>query len=122
MKKIFIVLAVVLAVAVTSAPSWAGPWGGRFYGMGPIATNLTPEQSSQVLALRQTHYEKIAPIQEQLFKKKMELRGLWLSQNPDQALIDALRQEVFALVDQLQAENSVLRTEMLKVLAPARAE
>lgn len=84
--------------------------------MGPMVPNLTPVQSQQLLALQQAHLEKITPIQQDLFAKKMELRSLWLSQNPDQARINALQKEIFDLVDQLQQESTKLRAEMLKVI------
>jgi Spy/CpxP family protein refolding chaperone len=119
MKKTFIIMALGLAVVFISSGAWAGPWGGRFYGRGPVVSNLTPEQQTQVLSLQQAHQEEIAPIQEQLFKKKMELRTLWLAQNMDQAKIDALQCEVFDLIDQIQKESSNLRAEILKVVTPS---
>ena len=112
-------MSLVLAVGLMASAALAGPWGGRFYGMGPPAVpNLTPEQSAKILVLQQAHQEKIAPIQQELFPKKMELRGLWLSQNPDQAKISALQKEVFDLIDQMQQESGKLRAEILKVITP----
>jgi Spy/CpxP family protein refolding chaperone len=118
MKKTIVMMSLVLALALVASAALAGPWGGRFYGVGPMVPSLTPEQSQKVLALQQAHLEKITPIQQDLFAKKMELRSLWLSQNPDQAKINALQKEIFELVDQLQQESSNLRAEMLKVIAP----
>ena len=118
MKKTIVVMSLVLAVALMASAAFAGPWGGRFYGMGPAVPNLTPDQSQKILALQQSHFEKITPIQQELFSKKMELRGLWLNQNPDQAKISALQKEIFDLVDQLQQESSNLRAEVLKVITP----
>lgn len=118
MKRTLATITIVLAVAILASTALAGPWGGRFYGMGPAVSNLTPEQSAQILALQQAHLEKVAPLQETLFKKKMELRSLWVSQNPDQAKINALQKEIFELVDQLQQESSALRAEILKVISP----
>ena len=122
MKKTLIILTIALVLAFASSGAWAGPWGGKFYGRGPIVSNLTPEQSSKVLALQQAHQEKITPIQEQLFKKKTELRTLWLAQNPDQAKINAVQKEVFDLVDKLQQESTKLRADVLKVVSPAEAK
>ncbi|MGQ9509807.1 MAG: hypothetical protein ACUVTN_10470 [Thermodesulfobacteriota bacterium] len=51
-------------------------------------------------------------------QKEMELRSLWLSQNPDQARINALQKEIFDLVDQLQQKSTKLREEILKVINP----
>ena len=118
MKKTLIIMALVLAVVTISTGAWAGPWGGRGYGMGPMVPNMTPDQQEQVLALQETHQQQIAPIQEQLFNKKMELRNLWYSQNPDQGQIIALQKEIFALMEQIQQESTLLRSDILKVLVP----
>ena len=118
MKKKIVLMSLVLALALMASVSFAGPWGGRFYGMGPVVPNLTPEQSQKVLALQQAHFEKITPIQQELWSKKMELRGLWLTQNPDQAKVSVLQKEVFDLIDQMQQESSKLRAEILKVITP----
>jgi Spy/CpxP family protein refolding chaperone len=118
MKKTFVIMTLVLAIAAMSTGAWAGPWGGRFYGMGPALSNLTPEQQTQVLSLQQAHQEEIIPIQEQLFQKKMELRTLWLSKDPDRATMESLQCEIFDLIDRLQKDNSALRAEILKVIAP----
>lgn len=107
-----------LALALVASTAAAGPWGGRYNGMGPMLQNLTPEQSSQVLKLRQEHQETIAPIQQQLFAKRMELRSLMVAQNPDQAKVAELQREVFKLMDEIQQESSNLRMDMLSVIAP----
>ena len=119
MKKTALIgLTLILALALVASTALAGPGGGRFYGMGPMLQNLTPEQSSEILKLQQAHHEKIAPIQQELFTKKMELRTLMFSQNPDQAKAAALQQEVFGLVDELQQKSSNLRMNMLTVITP----
>jgi Spy/CpxP family protein refolding chaperone len=118
MKKTVVMMSMVLVMALVASAAFAGPWGGRFYGVGPMVPNLTPEQSQQILALQQAHHEKITPIQQELWSKKMELRGLWLTQNPDQAKVNALQKEIFELVDQLQQESNNLRAQILKVIAP----
>lgn len=122
MKKTVIILTIALVIAFASSGAWAGPWGGKFYGRGPMVSNLTPEQSSKILALQLAHQEKIAPIQEQLFKKKTELRTLWLAQNPDQAKINTIQKEIFELVDVMQQESTKLRADILKVISPAEVK
>jgi Spy/CpxP family protein refolding chaperone len=117
-KTAGIVLILVLAVALVASVALAGPWGGRFYGMGPGIANLTPEQQAKILALQQAHLEKVTPIQQELFAKKMELRNLWTNPNPDQAKINALQQEIFKLIDELQQESINLRANILKVINP----
>jgi Spy/CpxP family protein refolding chaperone len=119
MKKTTVIgLTLLLAVALVASAALAGPWGGRFYGMGPGIANLTPEQSSQILALQQANLEKTTPIQQELFAKKMELRNLWLNPSPDLAKVSALQQEIFKLVDELQQESIKLRADILKVINP----
>jgi Spy/CpxP family protein refolding chaperone len=118
MKKTIVMMSLVLAVALMATVALAGPWGGRFYGVGPMVPNLTPEQSQKILALQQDHLEKITPLQQELYEKKLELRRLWLEQNPDQGKINALQQEIFNLVDRIQQESIQLRTDILKVINP----
>jgi len=118
MRRVLTLTTVLVAMVVLASTALAGPWGGRFYGMGPALSNLTPEQSAKILALQQAHQEKVTPIQEELFKKKMELRSLWTSQNPDQTRINALQKEIFDLIDQMQQESSALRAEILKIISP----
>ena len=120
MRKKVTVMSLTLVLALMATAAFAGPgmWGGRFYGMGPAVSNLTPEQSSKILALQQAHQEEIAPIQEQLWAKKTELRGLWLTQNPDPEKIRELQKEILVVVDQLQEKNTKVRLEIMKVIAP----
>ena len=120
MKRVITVMSLTLAMALMATAAFAGPgmWGGRFYGMGPAVSNLTPEQSSKILALQQAHHEEIAPIQEQLWAKKMELRSLCVTPNPDSEKVRSLQQEIFVLVDQLQEKNTKLRLEIMKVITP----
>jgi Spy/CpxP family protein refolding chaperone len=118
MKKTIVIMSLVLAVALVASAALAGPWGGRFYGVGPMVPNLTPEQSKKILALQQANLEKVTPIQQELYSKKLELRRLWLEQNPDQAKINALQKEIFDLVDKLQQESTKLRADILKVISP----
>jgi Spy/CpxP family protein refolding chaperone len=120
MRKTVTVISLTLVLALMATAAFAGPgmWGGRFYGMGPAVPNLTPEQSSKILALQQAHYEEIIPIQEQLWAKKTELRGLWLTPNPDPEKVRTLQQDILVLVDQLQEKNTNLRLEIMKVITP----
>jgi len=120
MKKLVSVMSLTVVLALIATAAFAGPgmWRGRFYGMGPAVSNLTPEQSSKILVLQQAHQEEIAPLQEQLWAKKTELRGVWLTQNPDPEKIRELQKEILVLVDQLQEKNTNIRLEVMKVIAP----
>ena len=121
-KTTIITLSLVLALALmaTAALAW-GP--GRGYGMGPgygtpAIPNLTAEQSSQIQVLQKAHLDETTPLQQDLLKKKTELRGLWLTQNPDQAKITALQKEILNLNSKLQEKGTNLRLEIRKVLTP----
>jgi len=121
-KTTIIVLSLTLALALMATVALA--WGpGRGYGMGPgygtpAIPNLTAEQSSKIQALQKAHLDETTPLQQDLLKKKTELRGLWLTQNPDQAKITALQKEILNLNSKLQEKGTNLRLEIRKVLTP----
>lgn len=123
--KLLIGMFAVLAVALVASAALAGPGYGRGagygygygYGIHPVA-NLTPEQSTKIQAIQQGHLKEIAPLQQQLLAKKMELRACWLSQNPDQAKINALQKDILNLSTRIQEKATNARLEMRKVLTP----
>jgi zinc resistance-associated protein len=124
-KGIFVSIASIVALTlVTSAAlAWGGPGYARGGGYGPgygysALPNLTPEQSSKIQALQQEHLKDIAPLQEQLWKKRTEMRELWLSQNPDEAKIAALQKDMLNLSGKLQDKSTVYRLEVRKILTP----
>ncbi len=123
MKKTTITaLSLTLALALMATAALA--WGlGRGYGMGPgygtpAIPNLTAEQSSQIQALQKAHLDEIAPLQQELLKKRTEMRSLWSTPNPDQATITAKQKEILNLQTQLQEKGTNLRLETRKVLTP----
>jgi len=125
MKKTMIVglslmlaLALVATVALARGPGYGGGYGmGPGYGTPPIP-NLTAEQSSQIQALQKAHLDEIAPLQEELYKKRTELRSLWLTPNPDQAAITAKQKEILNLQTNLQEKGTNFRLEIRKLLTP----
>jgi Spy/CpxP family protein refolding chaperone len=90
---------------------------GPGYGT-PAIPNLTAEQSSKIQALQKTHLDETTPLQQDLLKKKTELRSLWLSQNPDQAAITAKQKEILNLQTNLQEKGTNFRLETRKLLTP----
>jgi Spy/CpxP family protein refolding chaperone len=62
--------------------------------------------------------DEIAPLQEELFKKRTELRSLWLTPNPDQAAITAKQKEILNLQTKLQEKGTNFRLEISKLLTP----
>jgi Spy/CpxP family protein refolding chaperone len=120
MKRVVIIgLSLTLALALVAAVALAwGPGFGRGFGFGPPFANLTAEQSAQVQALQQAYLKEISPLQQELFAKGMELRSVWASPNPDQAVITAKQKEIFDLRSRLQEKAYNLGLEMQKVVPP----
>lgn len=123
-KSILIGMVAVLALALVASATMAwGPGYGRGAGYGsrygnPPISDLTTEQATKIQAIREAQFKDIAPLQQQLFAKKMELRGLWLSQNPDQAKINVLQKDILNISAKLQEKATNARFEMRKVLTP----
>ena len=125
MKKTSLFAALILILA--SAPLvMAGPRsfkGGMDQGpcgKGPALAqlNLTAEQSEKVRALRESHHREVAPIRNQLFSKRAELRLLWMQTDPDPAKIKAMQKEVLDLMGQLHEMKTDYRLGFRKILTP----
>lgn len=121
-KKSIIGLGLFLAMALTATVALAGGMG-RGFGWGPgygypAVPNLTAEQSSKIQALQKAHLDEIAPLQQDLLKKKTELRSLWLSPTPDQAKVGALQKEILNLQAKIAEKSTNLKLETRKVLTP----
>jgi len=128
MKKTMIIglsLVLGLALVATVALAW-GPGFGPGFGRGfrgpayvvPPIPNLTAEQSAQIKALRDGFLKEIESLQKELYTKGTDLRNLWSSPNPDQAIIAAKQKEIFNLQSQLQEKATNLGLEIRKVLTP----
>lgn len=124
--KRYMVIGLVMALALCLIAELAlarGPGYGMGGGYGPgygyaAIPNLTSEQSAKLQSLQQEHLKDVAPLQQDLLKKKTELRSLWLGQNPDQVKVTALQKEVLALQGKLQEKGTAYRLEARKVLTP----
>ncbi len=111
-------LVLVGSAAMARGPGYGGGWGyGQGYGVPPVS-NLTPEQSSKIQAIQQANLKDVAPLQQQLLAKRLELRSLWLAQNPDQAKINAVQKEMLNIRGQLQDRATNARFEISNVLTP----
>ena len=142
MKILSIVFAVILVIG-SAAMVMAGPKGpppdaggaqdigrgmgpGPGCGMGPCGAggaalanlNLSDEQAVKIQALRETHLKNIAPIQDQLFSARNELRLLWNQPDPDAGQIAAMQQEMDALRSQLREKVTQHLLEVRKLLTP----
>jgi Spy/CpxP family protein refolding chaperone len=127
MKNTIIALTLALVITMgTTAAMAGGPgygWGRGYNSQGPAygtaaIPNMTPEQSTKIQALQKAHLDAMAPLQQDLLKKKMELRSLWLTQTPDQAKITALQKGILSLESTLREKGTNFNFEVRKVLTP----
>lgn len=127
-KRFFGGVAAVLAVGVlfllvygASAWAWRGrvPWGG--WGR-PVCCwqpgSLTEEQISNLQELRRKYFDEIAPLREELFRKRLELRRLWLRENPNEKRISKLQKEISDLQARIAEKRTAFRLEVLKIVRP----
>ena len=133
MKKIIpaVLMAAILATAgLATAQDW-GKGHGMEMGYGPHsggarsagsglwrALNLTPEQTQKMQAVRESFLKEKIPLRNELMLKRLELRGLWMQTNPDEAKILANQKEINALRAQLGEKVTKNRLEMRKILTP----
>ncbi len=122
-KKSVIGVGLILAVALMATVAFAGGMGrgygwGAGYGYPAAIPNLTAEQSSKIQALQKAHLDETTPLQQDLLKKKTDLRSLWLSSTPDQAKITALQKEILNLQAKITEKSTNLKLEIRKVLTP----
>jgi Spy/CpxP family protein refolding chaperone len=113
---------VLIASWAVAGPGGMGGWGrgmGPGYGTPPMgAPNLTPEQSQQLQELRQSYFNDIGPLQNQMFSKRAEMRMLWSQANPDAGKIAAKQQEIQALETQLREKATQHQLAVRKILTP----
>jgi len=142
MKILSIVFAVILVIG-SAAMVMAGPKGpppdaagaqdigrgmgrGPGCGMGPCGAggaalanlNLSDDQAVKIQALRETHLKNIAPIQDQLFSARNELRLLWNQPKPNADEITAKQQDMDALRIQLREKVTHHLLEVRELLTP----
>jgi protein CpxP len=130
MKKVtvtimaLLVTAMIATVALAFGPGRGPGYGscgrGDFGGFGEL--NLTAEQKTKLIELRDAQFKDVKPLQEQMFAKRDELRKLWLEPTPDQAKITAAQKEMRLVRDQMQDKMTAFRLESLKVLTPEQRE
>ena len=125
MKKISLVIALILIVASANI-AMAGP-RNRGGGMGPQAgmnvpalsnLNLTSEQEEKIRALHESNQKELAPLQMELFKKRTELKLLWMQTNLDVNKIKAKQKEIHELNGQLREKQTDSRLDFFNILTP----
>jgi Spy/CpxP family protein refolding chaperone len=138
MKKLTLVLMIVGLGLLFGASAFAfggprgdrgpGPGYGNHDGRGHCTEaglrrlNLSDEQKNKIETLQTAHEKDIRPTKEKMFDKSVELRRLWLKENPDKDKIVAIQKEVRTLRDKLEDKSTALRFEIRKVLTPEQQE
>jgi len=125
MKKISLIIALILLVA--SANIAMAGHRGKGGGMGPWAgmnapalsnLNLTTEQEEKIRVLGEAHQKELAPLRMELFKKRTELKLLWMQTNLDANKIKAKQKEIHELRGQLQEKLTDSRLDFYNTLTP----
>ncbi len=132
MKKTLVALGLVAVMFMGVSYVYArGPGFGPGPGTGPGpgagsgncpgcggALNLTPEQQTQMRELQQKHYNEMAPLREEMFNLRQELRALWAKPNADTRCIQDKTEQMSQLRDQMQDKMVEHRLEARKLLTP----
>jgi Spy/CpxP family protein refolding chaperone len=129
MKKTWVVLGLVAVMFIGASYVYArGPGFGPGSGPGAAGTgncpglggasNLTPEQQTQMKELQQKHYNEMAPLKEEMYNLRQELRALWANPTADRTVIQAKQSEMSKLRDQMQDKMVEFRLEARNLLTP----
>ena len=128
MKKIAIIGGILILVAAVSIPLLGtdpaegrgkGNWkGSRYgdYGCYGQPLNLNTEQTEKLNAMREEHFREMAPLRNELSKKRAELRGLRSNPGTDNAALQAKEAEVTQLEKRLLDKRAQFRAEYDKIL------
>ncbi|MBI5593732.1 MAG: Spy/CpxP family protein refolding chaperone [Deltaproteobacteria bacterium] len=118
---------VVLSVVAFWGPMvWAGSgvWG---HGMGihrsispemASALNLTEDQKQILQELRDAYSNEMAPLRNQFFSKKAEMRMLWDGSSPDREKVAAMYEEISTLRQRLNQLAVQYQMDCRDVLTP----
>ena len=126
MKGIRFAIAALSVVAFMAPMVWAesGAWG---HGMGlhgsispemASALNLTNDQMQIFQELRDAYSNEMAPLQNQLFSKKAEMRMLWDGSSPDREKLSAMHEEISTLRQRLNQLAVQYQMDCRDVLTP----
>lgn len=125
MKKTSLIIALILLVGTAQLAiaghrgkgGGVGPWAGK---KAPVISNLnlTAEQEEKIHAIGEAHQKELAPLRMELFKKRTELKLLWMQTQLDADKIKAKQKEIHELRGKLQEKHTDFRLDFLSVLTP----
>jgi Spy/CpxP family protein refolding chaperone len=125
MKKTILIISLVFLVASATIAmagnrdkgGQMGPWAGM---KAPALSNLnlTGEQEEKIRALGEAHQKEVAPLRMELYKKRTELRLLWMQDNLDANKIKAKQKEIHELRGKLQEKRTDFRLNFYNTLTP----
>lgn len=129
MKGVRSSLAIVSVIMLLGATvAYAGPWGGgRGAGCGggamggiwgAIWQDLSKEQQQQALSLRTEFLKKAESVRSEIAKKRIQMLEMAAKDTPDEAAMEKVREEIWALSDTLRNERRALGTKMRGLLTP----
>ncbi len=127
MKKItIIIITLALALALTSTFALAGDSTYQSFGVGPVfgfqgpvASNLTAEQSAQIQALRDSFFKETEPLRKEILEKEAGLRDLELTSEPTTGAVKARLNEISDLRAELNEKISNHRMDVERILSSA---
>lgn len=103
-------------------PETASPHEREGFSAFSAGLNLTSEQQSRIKALRETHLRELKPFQDQIFRKRGDLKLLWLQSSPDREKILAVQREIRGLREQMQEKAMAQRGDILSIMTPEQQE
>ncbi len=121
--RIALIVATLVLVASWAIAGPGGGWGGRGMGLGcdgpaAQALNLTPEQSQKIQELRQSKYNEMAALREEMAGRRSELQMLWEKPEPDQNEIIAKQRELLELRGRFQEKSIQHQFALRGILTP----
>jgi Spy/CpxP family protein refolding chaperone len=125
MEKLIIPIVALVVLGIMAMPTTAQMRMRGEYGRGShynaditklSGLNLTNEQSTKLNALCNVHLSEIKPLQDQMYNKSIELKGLWLEQTPDRNKIALLQKEIQTLRNEMFEKVRIYRMEAMNIL------
>jgi Spy/CpxP family protein refolding chaperone len=126
-KSVVLMLGLLIAIAL---PLWAQPMPDPprgFSGCGPMMESckpmldelkLTPEQKKTFEEMALKHQKEMLPLRSALQAKRLDLRGEFMADNPNQSKINPIVDDIAKARAEIQKKQIAHRLEMRSVLTP----